>query len=88
MQIPENGVNSYFGDTTNMIRLFNTLADGDAISIISYLGASVRNKMFSAAMISDKLGIPPEDAILHSDSRSRCENAMYCVSYYYLLQSI
>ena len=60
LEIPEKGVNSYFGDTTNMIRLFNTLADDDAISIISYLGASVRNKMFSVAMISEKLGIPTE----------------------------
>lgn len=60
LEIPENGVNSYFGDTTNMIRLFNTLADDDAISIISYLGASVRNKMFSAEMISEKLEIPLE----------------------------
>ena len=60
LEIPENGVNSYFGDTTNMIRLFNTLADDDAISIISYLGASVRNKMFSAEMISEKLDIPLE----------------------------
>ncbi len=60
LEIPENGVNSYFGDTTNMIRLFNTLADDDAISIISYLGASVRNKMFSVAMISEKLEIPTE----------------------------
>lgn len=60
LEIPEDGVNSYFGDTTNMIRLFNTLADDDAISIISYLGASVRNKMFSAEMISEKLDIPLE----------------------------
>ena len=60
LEIPENGVNSYFGDTTNMIRLFNTLADADAISIISYLGASVRNKMFSAETISEKLEIPLE----------------------------
>lgn len=60
LEIPENGVNSYFGDTTNMIRLFNTLADDDAIKIISYLGASVRNKMFSAEMISEKLDIPLE----------------------------
>lgn len=57
LEIPDNGVNSYFGDTTNMIRLFNTLADADAISIISYLGASVRNKMFSVEMISERLGI-------------------------------
>ena len=60
LEIPENGVNSYFGDTTNMIRLFNTLADDDAIKIISYLGASVRNKMFSAEMIAEKLDIPLE----------------------------
>ena len=60
LEIPEKGVNSYFGDTTNMVRLFNTLADDDAISIISYLGASVRNKMFSVAMISEKLDIPSE----------------------------
>ncbi|MCR5601606.1 MAG: helix-turn-helix domain-containing protein [Ruminococcus sp.] len=60
LEIPENGVNSYFGDTTNMVRLFNTLADDDAIKIISYLGASVRNKMFSAEMISEKLDIPLE----------------------------
>ncbi|MBO7474321.1 MAG: helix-turn-helix domain-containing protein [Ruminococcus sp.] len=60
LEIPDNGVNSYFGDTTNMIRLFNTLADDDAISIITYLGASVRNKMFSAAMISEKLNISAE----------------------------
>ncbi|SHM45582.1 helix-turn-helix domain-containing protein [Ruminococcus flavefaciens] len=60
LEVPEKGVNSYFGDTTNMVRLFNTLADDDAISIISYLGASVRNKMFSVAMISEKLDIPSE----------------------------
>ncbi len=60
LEIPENGVNSYFGDTTNMVRLFNTLADDDAIKIISYLGASVRNKMFSAEIISEKLDIPLE----------------------------
>ena len=60
LEVPENGVNSYFGDTTNMVRLFNTLADESAISIISYLGASVRNKMFSVEMISEKLDIPLE----------------------------
>ncbi|MBO4878267.1 MAG: helix-turn-helix transcriptional regulator [Ruminococcus sp.] len=60
MEIPDAGVNSYFGDTTNMVRLFNTLADSDAIRIISYLGASARNKMFSAETISEKLEIPCE----------------------------
>jgi transcriptional regulator with XRE-family HTH domain len=60
LEIPENGVNPYFGDTTNVVRLFNTLADENAIIIISYLGASARNKMFSAETISEKLDIPLE----------------------------
>ena len=60
LEIPENGVNPYFGDTTNVVRLFNTLADENAINIISYLGASARNKMFSAETISEKLDIPLE----------------------------
>ncbi len=58
LDVPENGVNSYFGDTKNMIRLFNTLADDNAIRIITYLGSGVRNKMFSVAQISQKLDIP------------------------------
>ena len=60
LEIPENGVNPYFGDTTNVVRLFNTLADENAINIISYLGASARNKMFSAETISEKMDIPLE----------------------------
>ena len=58
LEVPEKGVDPYFGDTTNMVRLFNTLADADAINIIVYLGASARNKMFSAETISEKLDIP------------------------------
>ena len=60
LEIPEKGVNSYFGDTTNMVRLFNTLADEDAVRIITYLGASVRNKMFSVATVSENLDIPAD----------------------------
>jgi len=60
LEVPENGVNSYFGDTTNMVRLFNTLADEDAVRIITYLGASVRNKMFSVATVSENLDIPAD----------------------------
>ncbi|MBQ1518340.1 MAG: helix-turn-helix transcriptional regulator [Ruminococcus sp.] len=58
LEIPENGVDPYFGDTKNMVRLFNTLADEDSIRIIVYLGASARNKLFSVKNISEKLGIP------------------------------
>ncbi len=58
LEVPENGLNHYFGDITNMARLFNTLADVDALNIIMYLGASARNKMFSAENISEKLNIP------------------------------
>ena len=58
LEIPENGVNSYFGDTTNVVRLFNTLADEDAIRIITYLGANARNKMFSTETVSENLDIP------------------------------
>lgn len=58
LDIPENGVNSYFGDTKNMIRLFNTLADENAIKVINYLGSGVRNKMFSVSQIAQKLDIP------------------------------
>ena len=60
LEIPEDGVNPYFGDTTNMVRLFSTLADQDAIDIICFLGANVRNKMISAETLSEKLGTPVE----------------------------
>lgn len=61
LEIPENGVNSYFDDTKNMKRLFRTLADENAIRIISYLGSGVRNKMFSVAQVAHKLEIPEEN---------------------------
>lgn len=69
LQIPENGVDSYFGDTEtfsdkNMIRLFKTLADENAIKIITYLGSGARNKMFSVTRISQKLDIP-ESSVQH-----------------------
>lgn len=60
LEIPESGLNPYFGDITNMVRLFNTLADEDAVNIIMYLGAFARNKMFSAETVSQKLEIPLE----------------------------
>lgn len=60
MEKPEEGVNHYFTDSKNMARLLNTLADEEAIRIISYLGSGVRNKIYSVAVISQKLGIVQE----------------------------
>lgn len=60
MEVPEKGINTFFGDTTNMVRLFHTLADQDAIRIISFLGARSRNKMVSVETLSEKLDIPRE----------------------------
>lgn len=60
IETPEDGVNQYFSNSKNMVRLFNTLADEDAIRIISYLGSGMRNKMHSVSVISRKLSIPEE----------------------------
>ncbi|MBQ8962093.1 MAG: helix-turn-helix transcriptional regulator [Ruminococcus sp.] len=60
MEDPPEGVNSYFTNTKNMARLLKTLADEDAIRIISYLGSGRRNKMHSPAVISKRLQIPDE----------------------------
>ena len=57
---PENGVNEYFTNTKNMARLLLTLADEDAIRIVSYLGSGLRNKMHSVYVISKRLDIPQE----------------------------
>lgn len=58
MQVPENGVNSYTEATDDMVRLFETLADKDAITIIHYLGSGIKNRMQSLEMISSRVGIP------------------------------
>lgn len=58
LENPENGVNGYFTNTKNMARLLKTLADEDAIRIISYLGSGRRNKMHSASVISKRLNLP------------------------------
>lgn len=60
LENPENGVNSYFGDTKYMVRLLKTLADKDAIRIISYMGSGRRNRMHSVRIISKRLEIPVE----------------------------
>lgn len=60
LETPKNGVNSYFTNTKNMARLLYTLADEEAIRIVSYFGSGRRNKMHSVSVISRRLNIPIE----------------------------
>lgn len=60
MKIPENGVNSYTEASTEVVRLFQTLADKDAIHVIHYLASRRRNRMFSLEVISQRLELPME----------------------------
>ncbi len=60
IEAPEDGLNHYFTNTKNMARLLRTLADEDAIRIVSYLGSGRRNKMHSPSVISGRLNIPIE----------------------------
>lgn len=57
---PKNGIGHYVTDTKYMARLFKTLADEDAIRIVSYLCGCLRNTMHSVSVISEKLSIPEE----------------------------
>lgn len=57
LKIPEKGVDSYTDVTENMIHLFRTLSDKDAITIIYYLGSCYRNRMQSLEYISRHTGI-------------------------------
>ncbi len=58
LKIPENGVDSYTKASDNMIYLFQTLANKDAIEIIHYLGSCYRNRMQSLEFISRQVNIP------------------------------
>ncbi|MBR2284613.1 MAG: helix-turn-helix domain-containing protein [Ruminococcus sp.] len=60
MENPADGVNSYLTNKKNIARLLKTLADEEAIRIISYLGGGRRNKMHSIAVISKRLDIPED----------------------------
>ncbi len=60
LKIPENGVDSYTQATDNMVYLFQTLADKDAITIIHYLGSGYRNRMQSLEYISRQLDMPEQ----------------------------
>ncbi len=57
VKIPENGINSYTEATDQMVRLFETLADKDAITILNYLGSGHRNRMQSLEYISKQVKI-------------------------------
>ncbi len=58
VKIPEDGVNSYTEVTDNMIHLFETLANRDAITIIHYLGSGYRNRMQSLEYIAQQVDLP------------------------------
>lgn len=58
VKIPENGVDSYTEVCDNMIYLFQTLANKDAISIVHYLGSCHRNRMQSLEFIAKQVNIP------------------------------
>ena len=57
LDVPEDGIGAYLGDTLAMRRLFHTLSDENALRIIAHLGSGVRNMMFSVEGIAEKLGI-------------------------------
>ncbi len=58
LKIPEQGVNSYTQVTENMVYLFQTLANPDAITIIHYLGSGYRNRMQSLEFIAKQVDLP------------------------------
>ncbi len=59
-QVPEEGVDSYTTATDNMVRVFDALADKDAIDIVHYLGNSYRNRMQSLEYIAKQVALPLE----------------------------
>lgn len=61
LEIPEEGIGQYLGDTLSMRRLFYTLADENALRMIAYLGNGARNRMFTAGGIAKNLDLPVED---------------------------
>ncbi len=58
LKVPENGVNSYTEATENMVHLFRTLGNEDAITIIHYLGSGYRNRMQSLEYIAQQVELP------------------------------
>lgn len=62
LSIPPRGLSSYIrpDENENMVRLFKMLADEDMLKVIYYLGSSVRNRMHSKEVISERLGLPIE----------------------------
>ena len=60
MEVPEDGVNSYTDASDAVVRLFETLADKEAIRIVHYLGSGIKNRMQSLGMIAKRLDLPME----------------------------
>ena len=60
LSIPEKGINSYVDSSLNMVRLFEMLADKDALDIIFYLGSGIRNRMHSVKVVAKRLEISEE----------------------------
>lgn len=58
LKIPEQGLHPYIDNTDMMVRLFETLADADAIRLICYLGSGYRNRMRSLEFIAAGCGLP------------------------------
>ncbi len=58
VKIPEDGINSYTVPTDKMVRLFDTLADKDALTIVNYLGSGCRNRMQSLEYIAKQVDMP------------------------------
>ena len=68
LEIPEEGIGPYLGDTLAVRRLFYTLADENALRMIAYLGNGARNQMYTAEGIAQQLEIPV-DAVRRSLDR-------------------
>lgn len=60
MKVPENGLFPYIESTERMVNLFETLADEDALRLISYFGSGCRNLMLSIEFLSKNLNISYE----------------------------
>ncbi len=59
-QVPEDGIDSYTESTEGMVRVFDALADKDAIDLVHYLGSSYRNRMQSLSFIAKQVDMPLE----------------------------
>lgn len=71
LSVPSDGVNSYTDASPLMVRIFEMLADEDALNIIYYLGSGIRNRMQTKEVISKRLNIPVENVSRVMDKLDR-----------------